>query len=128
MAARRRSDFSCSFGCSVEAALDVISGKWKGVVLFHLSDATLRFNEIRRLVPTVTQRMLTRQLRELEADGVIHREVYPEVPPRVEYSLTDYGRTLLPIIASLVQWGDIHAQELSERRMLLRDTEPIHAG
>lgn len=123
MGARRRGDYTCSFGCSVEAAFDVISGKWKGVVLFHLSEGTPRFNELRRRVPAVTQRMLTRQLRELEDDGVIHREVYPEVPPRVEYSLTDYGRTLMPVIASLGQWGDAHAAELTARRLSMRDEE-----
>ncbi len=96
-------------GCPVEATLAVIGGKWKGIVLWHLlRDGTLRFNEIRRRVPNVTQRMLTTQLRELEASGIIHREVYREVPPRVEYSLSPRGRTLEPVIRALAAWGEAH--------------------
>lgn len=104
--------FNCppnrSPGCPVEGTLDVIGGKWKGVVLFHLLDGTKRFNELHRLMPGVTQRMLTRQLRELEADGLIHREVYAEVPPRVEYSMTAKGETLRQIILALKDWGESH--------------------
>lgn len=95
-------------GCPVEGTLDVIGGKWKGVVLFHLLDGTKRFNQLRRLMPGVTQRMLTRQLREMEADGLIHRKVYAEVPPRVEYSLTAKGETLRHIIVALKDWGETH--------------------
>jgi len=105
----RHSRLDCSPGCSVEATLGLIDGKWKGVVLFHLLDGTLRFNEIRRKLPSVTQRMLTNQLRELEADGLIDRRVFPEVPPRVEYSLTERGRSLRPVIMALKEWGDAHA-------------------
>lgn len=88
--------------------MSLIDGKWKGVVLYHLFEGTHRFNEIRRRIPNVTQRMLTNQLRELEADGFILRTVYPEVPPKVEYSLTARGRTLEPVIAALKAWGDAH--------------------
>jgi DNA-binding HxlR family transcriptional regulator len=95
-------------GCAVEAALGLIDGKWKGVVLFHLLERTHRFSEIRRRIPNVTQRMLTNQLRELEADGLIRRTVYPEVPPKVEYSLTARGRSLEPVIAALKRWADAH--------------------
>ncbi|OSQ46848.1 winged helix-turn-helix transcriptional regulator [Thalassospira alkalitolerans] len=95
-------------GCPVEGTLGVIGGKWKGVVLYHLLDGKKRFNELRRLMPGVTQRMVTRQLREMEADGLIHRQVYAEVPPRVEYSLTTKGETLRPIILALKDWGEIH--------------------
>lgn len=95
-------------GCPVEGALDVIGGKWKGVVMYHLLDGTKRFNELRRMMPGVTQRMLTRQLRELEADGLVHRKVYAEVPPRVEYSLTEKGETLRDIILALKAWGETH--------------------
>lgn len=101
----RHSRYDCNFGCPVEACLEVIGGKWKGVVLFHLLGGTKRFNELRRLVPGVTQRMLTRQLRELEEDGVVARKVYPEVPPKVEYALTDFGRTLEPLLHQLQRWG-----------------------
>src|ERR1700724_4865171 len=88
------SDFGA--GCPVEATLDLIDGKWKAVILYHLLDDTIRFNELRRRLSRITQRMLTRQLRELEADGLIHREVYAEVPARVEYSLPVLGRALDP--------------------------------
>lgn len=94
-----------SVRCPVEACLEMIGGKWKGVILFHLLGGTKRFNELRRLLPNVTQRMLTRQLRELEQDKFIARMVYPEVPPKVEYSLTDFGRTVEPIISMLYKWG-----------------------
>ncbi|OGT39775.1 MAG: MarR family transcriptional regulator [Gammaproteobacteria bacterium RIFCSPHIGHO2_12_FULL_38_14] len=96
----------CHYGCSVEAALDVIGNKWKGVILFHLLDGTKRFNELRRLIPSVTQRMLTLQLRELEKDLIITRTVYPQVPPKVEYSLTKLGQSLKPILFSLREWGE----------------------
>ncbi|WP_051286777.1 winged helix-turn-helix transcriptional regulator [Paenibacillus taiwanensis] len=92
-------------GCPVELTLDVIGGKWKGVLLYHLIDGEKRFNEFRRICPNITQRMLTLQLRELEADGIIHREVYHQVPPKVEYSLTQLGRTLVPIILLMRDWG-----------------------
>ncbi|MBV9875653.1 MAG: helix-turn-helix transcriptional regulator [Verrucomicrobia bacterium] len=93
-------------GCSVEAALSVIGGIWKPVILFHLLERKMRFGELSRLVPNATQRMLTLQLRELEADKVITRQVYREVPPRVEYSLTELGKTLEPVLLSLRDWGD----------------------
>lgn len=92
--------------CPVEGTLELIGGKWKGVILFHLMGGTLRFNELRRRIKNVTQRMLTNQLRELEANGLIVRTVYAEVPPKVEYALTDLGRTLEPIILALKAWGD----------------------
>lgn len=104
----RHQRLGCSPGCAVEAALSLIDGKWKGVVLYHLLEGTHRFNEIRRRIPNVTQRMLTNQLRELEADGLILRTVYPEVPPKVEYSLTARGRSLEPVIAALKAWADAH--------------------
>ena len=92
-------------GCAVEATLSVIGGVWKPVILFHLLDGKLRFNALCRLLPNATPRMLTLQLRELEADGIIHREVYPEVPPKVEYSLTELGRSLGPVLLSMRDWG-----------------------
>jgi len=99
--------YDCAAGCPVEATLDLIDGKWKAVILYHLLDDTIRFNELRRrLSKRISQRMLTRQLRELEAAGLIHREVYAEVPPRVEYSLTKLGRSLEPVIRSLWTWGN----------------------
>ncbi|WP_289033652.1 helix-turn-helix domain-containing protein [uncultured Roseibium sp.] len=108
MARARHTSFECSPGCAVEATLSLIDGKWKGVVLYHLLDSTLRFNEIRKKLPSVTQRMLTNQLRSLETDGLIERKVYPVIPPKVEYSLTERGRSLEPVIMALKDWGDAH--------------------
>ncbi|PAQ16305.1 ArsR family transcriptional regulator [Bacillaceae bacterium SAOS 7] len=104
------------FGCPVQATLEVVGGKWKGVILFHLLSGTKRFNEFRKLMPDITQRMLTLQLRELEKDGVVHREVYREIPPKVEYSLTDFGRTLKPIIVLMRDWGERFNQEIAIKR------------
>lgn len=106
MARRRTHGFDCAPGCSVEAALSLIDGKWKGVILFHLLERPMRFNEIRRKLATVTQRMLTNQLREMEADGLITRTVFAQVPPRVDYALSDLGRTLEPALHALKTWGD----------------------
>jgi DNA-binding HxlR family transcriptional regulator len=98
--------YDCAVGCPVEATLDLIDGKWKAVILYHLLDDTIRFNELKRRLSRITQRMLTRQLRELEAAGLIHREIYAEVPPRVEYSLTALGRSLEPVVRMLWTWGN----------------------
>lgn len=107
----RFDDYDCSQGCPVEATLEKIGGKWKGVALYHLLDGTKRYNELKRLLGTVTQRMLTKQLRELEADGLIVRTVYPVVPPHVEYSLSEKGKTLAPILLALRNWGHKYVLE-----------------
>jgi DNA-binding HxlR family transcriptional regulator len=93
------------FGCPVEVTQSVIGGKWKGVILHFLLSGTKRFGDLRRQFPAITQRMLTLQLRELEAAGVIDRKVYAEVPPKVEYSLTEFGLTLQPILDMMNSWG-----------------------
>ncbi len=111
----RHANYHCSFGCPVEAAIEAIGGKWKGVILYHL-DSTKRFNELQRLMPSITQRMLTKQLRELEDDGIVHRTVYAEVPPRVEYNLTEFGDTLRPILAELEKWGNRYLEKLAHNR------------
>jgi len=98
--------------CPVEAALDIIGGKWKPVILLNLVDGTKRFNALRRLMPNITQRMLTNQLREMETDGILHRKIYPQVPPKVEYSLTELGRTLIPLLLDLRDWGTTYALPL----------------
>lgn len=92
--------------CPVEVTVKLIGGKWKLVILYQLANhGTKRFNELRRIFPEVTQRMLTRQLRELEEDGLVNRKVYPEVPPKVEYSLSDTGKSLIPLLLQLRDWG-----------------------
>ena len=101
--------YDCSNACPVEAALELIGGKWKGMALFHLLGGTMRFNELKRHVGGVTQRMLTKQLRELEGTGLISRHVYAEVPPKVEYCLTKKGKSLRPILLALERWGKQYA-------------------
>ncbi len=109
--------FMENYDCPVEATLDVIGGKWKGIILSKLmhSDA-LRYSEIKRMMPKITARTLTRQLRELERDGIIHRKVYPEVPPKVEYSVTELGKTLHPVARLLNQWGKDNIQTVLDNR------------
>ena len=92
-------------GCDVEATLSVIGGRWKPILVCHLLSGAKRFGELKRLTPNATERMITLQLRELEADGVVSREVFAEVPPRVEYDVTDYGRSLEPILVAMQNWG-----------------------
>lgn len=102
--------------CNVELTLQVIGGKWKPIIIYRLgTDGTLRFSEVKRLIPNITQKMLTQQLRELEADGVVHREVYPQVPPKVEYSLTELGRSIMPVMESLCHWGRKYEQWYQDR-------------
>ena len=91
--------------CPVSATMDLIGGKYKGLILWHLSDQTLRFSELKKLISGATPKMLTQQLRELEASNLIHREVYPVIPPKVEYSLTDLGRSLMPVLIAMRDWG-----------------------
>lgn len=93
-------------GCAVETTLSVIGGVWKPVLLFHLLEGKLRFNALCRLTPSATARMITLQLRELEADGIINRTIFPEVPPRVEYELTELGHSLAPLLLSMRDWGE----------------------
>jgi DNA-binding HxlR family transcriptional regulator len=95
-------------GCPVEATLSVIGGKWKVVILWRLVSGTKRFNELQRSISPITRKMLTEQLRDLEKDNLIVRTVYPEVPPKVEYSLSDYGRTFIPVMQAMAQWGLVH--------------------
>jgi DNA-binding HxlR family transcriptional regulator len=95
--------------CGVEVTLNLIGGKWKGLILWHLCQKTLRFSQLKRRILSITQKMLTQQLRELEKDGLVHRKVFPEVPPRVEYSLTEKGRSLEPMLTTMCQWGKEHS-------------------
>ncbi len=97
--------------CPVETALDVLLGKWKILILWYLRAETKRFSELQKLLPHTTQKMLIQKLRELEKDGIVKREVYPVVPPKVEYSLTLYGQSLKPILKQLYLWGEIHKKK-----------------
>lgn len=99
------------YSCPVEATVDVIGGKWKALIYYLLLDRALRFNELQKLLPGITQKMLTQQLREMEEDGIVFRKVYAEVPPRVEYSITDYGETLRPLLFNMLDWGLEHIKK-----------------
>lgn len=99
--------------CMIEAAMEIVGGKWKMAILNHLFAGPQRFSQLRRAMPTITQRMLTRQLRELEADRLVQRTVYPQVPPKVEYSLTAIGMSLRPIANQLESWGHWYCQEIN---------------
>lgn len=92
----------------VRAALEVIGGKWKPVILWHLAEGRLRFSGLQKSLPGISQKILTQQLRELESDGIIHREVYKQIPPKVEYWTTAYGQTLYPILQKMGAWGRQH--------------------
>jgi len=93
------------YQCSMELTLDLIGGKWKALILWHLGESTLRFSELKRTLPKITQKMFTQQLRELEGSGLVNRFIYTQIPPKVEYSLTPAGKSLLPILETLCQWG-----------------------
>ena len=95
------------YPCCASVTMGLIGGKWKTVILYYLIDGTLRYNELRKKMPTVTERTLSLQLKTLEEDGIIKRKVYTSRPPlRVEYSLTDFGKTLIPLLKSIADWGD----------------------
>ncbi len=97
--------------CPIDITIKTIGGKWKPIILHHLISGKKRFGELRRLIPDITQKMLTQQLRELEHEGLIKRTVYPQVPPRVEYELTDYGSTLEDLLSALSKWGLLHQEK-----------------
>ena len=101
----KRDTREISYDCPIEATLGLIGGKWKALILDHLTDGALRFGSLQRLMPKVTPKMLTQQLRELEKDGLVERHVYPVVPPKVEYALTERGESLFPILQAMYVWG-----------------------
>ncbi len=110
--------------CKVDEALNILVGKWKPIILLHLlNEGTLRFSELKRLMPQITQKMLTKQLRELEAEDIVNRVVYPEVPPKVEYSVSEYGKSLRPILEMMHEWGNNHIAH----REKAKKVQNIHA-
>ncbi len=111
--------------CPAHITLRVIGGKWKLVILWHLWHDTKRFSELKREITGITQRMLTQQLRELERDGVVSRKVYAQVPPRVEYGTTDFGRTLEPILRLMCKWGEEHARRVNNRARQNETTKSV---
>lgn len=125
MTKRQESKIACDIDanpcCPVSTTLEIIGGKWKALILYHLHGETRRFNELQRQMPEITQRMLTLQLRELEADGIVHREVYPQVPPKVEYSMTAFGATLIPVITAMYEWGSAYAGECARHQQARRE-------
>ncbi|MFN7116538.1 MAG: winged helix-turn-helix transcriptional regulator [Saprospiraceae bacterium] len=104
----KNAEKNCYDTCPVIETLTVIGGKWKPVILWEMERGVLRFGELKRTIPGITQKMLTQQLRELEDDGIIWRKVYAEVPPRVEYGITEYGKTLRTLLNEMARWGSQH--------------------
>ena len=101
------------YECPVTLTLEIIGGKWKALVMYHLRNGPLRTGEIKRIIPDITQKMLTQQLRELESDGLVKRRVYDNVPPKVEYSLTPLGETTKPLLNALCSWGYTYSKSLA---------------
>ncbi|RNC67775.1 MAG: transcriptional regulator [Desulfuromonadales bacterium] len=99
------------YKCGIDVTLAVVGGKWKASILWHLAQETMRFSDLQRLFSDTTRKMLTQQLRELEADGLVHREVYAQVPPKVEYSLTEKGKSIFPILEQMCEWGRMYLQD-----------------
>lgn len=106
------------FHCAMDVTMDFIGGKWKTVVLWYLRNKTYRFGELKKQIPDITEKMLSLQLKALEQDGLVKREIFPEVPLRVEYSLTDFGKTLVPVLEAIAKWG----RELGENKGTLEET------
>ncbi len=107
------------YHCAMDVTMDYIGGKWKTVVLWYLRKDKKRFSELRKLIPNITEKMLSLQLKDLENDGIVKRKVYPEVPPKVEYYLTDFGKTLIPMLEEIAKWG----RALAEAKGKMLDKE-----
>lgn len=97
--------------CYMQKTMSIIGGKWKVLILWHLSIQTHRFGQLKKIIPGITQKMLTQQLRELESEKLLHRKIFPVIPPKVEYSLTEEGRSLKPILKSMCHWGKEHVNQ-----------------
>ena len=106
-------DSKKQYNCYFEMTLDIMGGKWKPIILYYINhNGVARHSDLKRFIPSINERMLTRQLRELENDMLITRKVYPVVPPKVEYSLTESGKSLIPILTSLIEWGKNYAHSM----------------
>ena len=110
--------------CPVSATLELVGGKYKALILWHLAQNTLRFSELNKLIPNATAKMLTQQLREMESQDLIHRQVYPVVPPKVEYSLTQLGKSLLPVLVAMRNWGAeyLHSKNITSNCIMMDNT------
>ena len=119
---KKEAEWKCDpqFSCAVEVTLSVIGGKWKLLVLGQLAGGVSRFGQLRRAIPGITQTMLTQQLRELEEDGIVTRTIYPEIPPRVEYQITEFGKTLDCVIAVMGSWGERYHEMVREKKRAAR--------
>jgi DNA-binding HxlR family transcriptional regulator len=111
--------------CATTTTLQVIGGRWKLILIANMLSQPRRFSELQRAVPYATRKMLTEQLRELEADGIVHREVYPQMPPKVEYSLTPLGQTLRPVIEAILLWGRQHDREVGSHNRRAPDSAAL---
>ncbi len=109
------------YPCAVQVTIDVAGGKWKPLIIHYLMGGTKRFGELQRLIGTVTQRSLTLQIRELESHGIVRREVFNEVPPRVEYTLTEFGKTLAPVLDAMKRWGENYIDSARDVNVDRRD-------
>ncbi|MEC0240279.1 helix-turn-helix domain-containing protein [Paenibacillus dokdonensis] len=110
--------------CRVETALEILVGKWKPVILFQLfSNGTMRFSELQKAIPDITKKMLTSQLRELEYHDIVHRKIYQQIPPKVEYSITEYGIGMTPVLQAMNDWGMAHVEHLNELYGEVREVE-----
>jgi len=108
---------NCDYICPFEYALNIISGKWKGLVIFYLGrNEVMRYSQLKNEIGTITQKMLTQSLRFLESEGIVHRKIYPVVPPKVEYRLTDKGKSILPILDLLQDWGNKHSPQDNDKK------------
>ena len=113
-----------TLNCPVSATLNLVGGKYKALILWHLAEKKLRFSQLNKLIPGATAKMLTRQLREMEAQNLVHREVYPVVPPKVEYSLTDLGVSLMPVLVAMRNWGAdyLRSQNITSNCVMMENT------
>lgn len=113
------------YHCSLDITMDYIGGKWKTVVLWYLRKGPKRFSELKKLIPDITEKMLSLQLKELEADGIISRKIYPEVPPKVEYSFTEEGKTLIPVLESIAAWGRKMGEKYGKIQEVKREKKKV---